>query len=114
MYYLQGSKYNMCMVLLDDEIHKITPDHDLRYSPAQKIVIDLEFTMFSNPTVKDDSSFLRKSMVKVNRWDTINLSPTSGAFYSRTKHLPTDEILHFIYNFQLVELVHGAKEILKS
>lgn len=67
MYYLQGSKYNMCMVLLDDEIHKITPDHDLRYSPAQKIVIDLEFTMFSNPTVKDDSSFLRKSMVKVNR-----------------------------------------------
>ena len=56
----------MSMVLLDDEIHKITPDHDLRYSPTQEILIDLEFTTFSNPTVKDDSSFLRNSMVKVN------------------------------------------------
>ena len=45
MYYLQGSKYNMSMVLLDDEIHKITPDHDLRYGPAQEIVIDLEFSV---------------------------------------------------------------------
>ena len=49
------------MVLLDDDIHEITSDHYLRYSPAQKILMYLEFATFSNFTSKTDSSFMPKT-----------------------------------------------------